>query len=250
MASFENFNSNSEDQDMSQDVGRLESIYDVDGRIEDPNIAHEIALLEDVARAKERDIAEGQDYTEREKRNMAMMRVLEEQPEYEGALQKQTLSNGQDILIFQRGAFPFIDFSGNYYQSVEMSRGFKHSNHLVRGVLSQDNAIYIFSKDGVIVAGMDNDRKSATTQMYPENIKKWYENNLERILELVSEVNPERLSFKDPNNVAILPAGLYAEDFKESLPLLNRRLMEASQLSKKSLNTPEKILEAMKARSS
>lgn len=232
-----------------------ESFYDEKGRIRNPNDAQEIAIIEDLAWRKELELKEGIDLSERRRKNLEIMELLERDPLYKDAFDRMILPNGENILLFQPGVYsPKPNKVDSFYEWKVGELPYERYGN----IFYRDTVCYFFSRDGLVVRNIGLNQRGMVPKLQVPNITKWYESISSVIKKVAEEEEDEqpvpdvipsiRGDLRDSRITTFyFPNGLWTQGIKENLNILGRSLKEVAEVRRKNPDKPEDLLNRMKS---
>lgn len=206
------------------------------------------------------EIEENEQREQREQRNLKMMEQLKAVPEYEGVLHSSILENGDEVLVFERVAY-ISGFENPVIGKGEKAEKLRRNNHTINTnpetLLQDDDSIHVFSKYGLTTfTGIVHDPR----RIFNSGSLGRFEKKILPIIQNHRDDGYSRLNYALPLNYRDLDHflkfwtkkgsngqsgndrlfatfhifnGLFTEEAPSFLPLLGKRLEEASKEKKR-----------------
>ncbi len=193
------------------------------------------------------------DSSERMNKNLEMMKLLEEDSNFKYAFDKMTVSNGEEVLVFQRA--PFLE----HINEAKTFKDWKHDDlpyERYGNIFFIDTVAYFFSKDGLLIRNINDVYSGVIPKLELTSLAKWYE-SLSTVFEKVAreekEIPPPNILPSGPmssneaeSSVFYFPMGLWTKGLRDNLGSLGKILKEVSDIRKQNPEKPEDFLEKMK----
>ncbi len=182
-------------------------------------------------------ITDGQDdtvLTEMQKDNQDFIEAFKEKP-YANAFDIVNLSNGDEMLVFQRNAFPYVKGDSVDTRFSLLAEEARYSPLGSRHIFEADDTIYFLFKDGLVIVGEKMNEKPIPNKKDKSFLVKYFEANiLPLVQDLPEDIGQEGLiplaMGGDSYNISLLRKGFLSQEIQPHLKLIGSRISEASEM--------------------